>query len=329
MKIAIWIGMVLLLTARPGRSADAGNDRRTFKFTYSVSVDGLAPKQPARVWLPVPSNGVAQHVEIIGKDLPGDAIIAREAKYGNQVAYFKAVAGEDGSVHAGITYRIDRKSVAGAVKEADANDEPVVDYLRADALVPVGGKSLSLLKDKPLHGDSMALGRLLYDVVDDHLQYRKDKPGWGHGDSNWACDSGFGNCTDFHSLFISLARANHLPAKFEIGFLLPEARGKGTIRGYHCWAWFQPAAKAWVPVDISEANQHPALRDYYFGNLDANRVKFSVGRDLILEPKQEGPPINFFIHAYVEVDGKSWAAGRIAEKYGYEDEPRSRRPLAP
>jgi hypothetical protein len=39
-------------------------------------------------------------------------------------------------------------------------------------------------------------------------------------------------------------------------------------------------------------------------SLDANRVQFSVGRDLVLEPKQDGPPLNYFIYPYVEVDGQ-------------------------
>src|SRR5437879_241735 len=80
--------------------------------------------------------------------------------------------------------------------------------------------------------------RVLYDVVNGHMKYDKpkDKPGWGRGDAVWACDNGFGNCSDFHSLFISLARAKKIPAKFEIGFLLPEKRGKENIEGYHCWA---------------------------------------------------------------------------------------------
>jgi hypothetical protein len=52
----------------------------------------------------------------------------------------------------------------------------------------------------------------------------------------------------------------------------------------------------WDPIDISEAEKHPELRDYYFGNLTADRVGFSVGRDLNLVPQQESEPlINLFI----------------------------------
>ncbi len=168
--------------------------------------------------------------------------------------------------------------------------------------------------------NQLAAARVIYDVIDDDLKYGKDKPGWGNGDSVWACDSKTGNCTDFHSLFLSLARSRGIPAKFEIGFPLPDKRGAGDVPGYHCWAKFRPEGKGWVPVDISEANKHPEMRDYYFGNLTEDRVAFSTGRDLTLAPKQDGGPVNFLVYPYVEVDGKVWPQEKIEKKFSYQDE---------
>ena len=74
-----------------------------------------------------------------------------------------------------------------------------------------------------------------------------------------------------------------------------------------------------MPVDISEANKNPKLKDYYFGNLTADRVTFSTGRDIDLAPKQDGPPLNFFVYPYVEVDGKPYPADKVKRKFGYED----------
>ena len=126
----------------------------------------------------------------------------------------------------------------------------------------------------------MAKAKELYDIVNGMMRYAKEGTEWGRGDVNWVCDSRFGNCTDFHSLFIALARSQKIPAKFEIGFGMPEKRGAGEVAGYHCWAKFKPEGKGWVPVDISEANKNPKLKDYYFGNLTEDRVTFTTGRDL-------------------------------------------------
>ncbi len=117
-------------------------------------------------------------------------------------------------------------------------------------------------------------------------------------------------------LFISLARAEGIPARFEIGFPVPSGT-EGTIPGYHCWAEFYVKGWGWVPVDISEAWKDPKKHDYFFGSLDANRVQFSVGRDLTLQPKQEGGPLNYFIYPYVEVDGKPFEG--IEKRFSYQE----------
>jgi hypothetical protein len=59
-------------------------------------------------------------------------------------------------------------------------------------------------------------------------------------------------------------------------------------------------------VDISEAWKHPEMRDYFFGSHDVNRVQFSMGRDLRLNPPQEGKQRNYFVYPYVEVDGQEY-----------------------
>jgi transglutaminase-like putative cysteine protease len=180
---------------------------------------------------------------------------------------------------------------------------------------------MRLLADREMPTDSLAQSRVMYDVVVDHMEYRKDKPGWGRGDASWAAESGYGNCTDFHSLFISLARNEHIPATFEIGFPIPPQRGSGDVAGYHCWAKFKPAGHGWVPVDVSEARRNPDKRDYFFGHLCENRIAFSTGRDLILVPKQDGPPVNFFVYPYVEVNGAPYPAERIKQNFTYQDLP--------
>lgn len=93
----------------------------------------------------------------------------------------------------------------------------------------------------------------------------------------------------------------------------------GKLAGYHCWAWFLPDGKGWVPVDISEANRHPKLAQFYFGNLTEDRVAFSVGRDIELTPRQAGGPLNFFIYPYVEVDGRSLPSSQLSMSFRYRD----------
>ena len=59
-------------------------------------------------------------------------------------------------------------------------------------------------------------------------------------------------------------------------------------------------------MEISEAWKHPDRRDYFFGSHDVNRIQFSIGRDLRLDPPQESKSLNYFVYPYVEVDGREF-----------------------
>jgi transglutaminase-like putative cysteine protease len=320
------VGLCSFLLPRPVKSAseDKNSDAspaktRIFTFTYSATVTGLTPGKTARIWIPVPPTNEDQEVKIESKDLPGAEQIGTEPKYGNQILYVEGKADDQGNVPLAITYRVLRREVRGNFHRQLADGDMWETFLRPDARVPVGGKSLELIRGKEIPKNELEAARILYDVVNEHMRYSKEGTGWGRGDSDWACDSGYGNCTDFHSLFISLARAQKIPAKFEIGFPLPEKRGSGEVAGYHCWAKFKPKGKNWIPVDISEANKNPKMRDYYFGNLTEDRVTFSLGRDINLAPKQDGEALNFFVYPYVEVDGKPFSVDKVRRKFTFKD----------
>jgi len=315
----------LLLAAPVLLSGDTtrakATNSRTFQFVYQTTVTGLKPGQPARIWLPVAPTNQDQTARIVSKSLPAEGKIGREPVYGNEVLFVEARADAEGKIPLKVVYQVTRKEVTGdKAGKTDDEAEKLKRFLEPDKLVPIDGKPLELLKDKKLPNDQTEVARVLYDLVNHHMTYSKQGEGWGRGDAVWACDSRFGNCSDFHSLFISLARSRKIPAKFEMGFPLPVQHGSGTLGGYHCWAKFRPEGKGWIPVDISEANKDPKKTDYYFGNLTPDRVAFSSGRDIDLVPKQDGPPLNFFIYPYVEVEGKPYPREKIVNQFTYEDD---------
>jgi len=300
-----------VLALRPGASVPHD---RSFLFTYHVAVNAIPNNaRRVRIWMPRPVSDEKQTIAV--KRLVGTIPLreTREPAFGNQILYGEADRPAAGTAEFTVDYQVTRReySKGGLEKLVKAEQPatgtlpaPFARFLQADRLVPVQGK-LKELADENTRGLEGAVEKAhaLYDYVFHTVRYDKTGTGWGRGDSLWVCDSKHGNCTDFHSLFISLARADGIPARFEIGFPLPAAK-EGTVPGYHCWAEFFVNGPGWVPVDISEAWKDPAKHDYFFGSLDDNRVQFSVGRDLVLQPKQEGPPLNYFIYPYVEIDGQ-------------------------
>ncbi|HZZ79262.1 MAG TPA: transglutaminase-like domain-containing protein [Gemmataceae bacterium] len=315
--------LFLIVSGATAQEKKAAPKARTFDFTYAGTIKDVPAGKTVRVWLPVAIDGPEQSILSSSSNLPGKSSQAAEKQYGNTSLYFEAMPDKKGEVWFEATYRVKRREVktdiAANLTLQPAAKESLTRFLEPDAKVPISGKPLELLKDRKLPGDQFAAAKVMYDVVNGHMKYSKVGKGWGQGDSVWACDSKFGNCSDFHSLFISMARGNKIPAKFEMGFPIPPKHGQGEVTGYHCWAWFLPDNKGWIPVDISEANRNPDLKDYYFGNLTEDRVRFTTGRDINLEPRQKGPPLNFFIYPYAEVDGQPYPQDKIQRRFSYKD----------
>jgi transglutaminase-like putative cysteine protease len=304
--------------AAPSRSSPhllSSTQTRTFTFTYAFTVENPRQGKKLRVWFPLPPTDQYQSVHIASAtgDLPLKQ--TEEKQYGNRMFYAETEAAEKTEYHFEVVYEITRYERAGlqeaeSGKGAQITDAALHPYLEPNRLVPVTGTAADIAA-KQTAGKATELdqARAIYDYVFANMKYDKTGTGWGHGDTEWACTSKRGNCTDFHSLFASMARSQGIPTRFSIGFPLPADKHTAEIPAYHCWADFylnDKHGRGWVPVDISEAWKHPENKDYFFGTLDVNRVQFSTGRDLTLAPQQDGPPVNYFVYAYVESDGKEF-----------------------
>jgi transglutaminase-like putative cysteine protease len=208
----------------------------------------------------------------------------------------------------------------GRVGGAEARDPDMARWLEPDRLVPIDGKVRQWARevvDAAGAKTDLERARAIYNHVVSTVKYDKSGQGWGRGDIYYACDARRGNCTDFHAIFIGYCRALGIPARFTIGFPLPSDRGAGQVGGYHCWAEFYAEGIGWVPVDASEAAKDPARREYFFGAHDENRIEFTTGRDLVLNPRQRGTPLNYFIYPYAEADGQALTS--IERNFAYRD----------
>lgn len=312
-------------------ASDAAHEpsRRKFRFVYAVTLTELEPNKVARVWIPVAQTNHDQQVTVEELSLPVNAQESTESRYGNKVLFFETSANANGEIPIRVTYLVDRAEVNASHSET-APPEQAAMFLGDNELIPTDKElRLALLgNDAAPQGDATKVARRLYDAVDERMKYDKptDRPGWGRGDAVWACDNKYGNCTDFHSLFISAARNLQIPASFEIGFMIPPKSNpqpssdrklsSGQVGGYHCWAKFLSNGR-WLPVDISEADKHPNKKDYYFGNIGHDRVTFTIGRDLKLTPPTANGSVNFLVYPYAEVDGKQHMS--LRKEFRYQD----------
>src|SRR5258708_1636306 len=301
---------------------------RHFTFHYGFTVKDVPAGQRVRVWFPTGHWEPYQEVRVVSAT--GDLSLkkTKESRFGNEIYYAESSTPSPGNRHFEVVYdvvpheHLTLRRTQPHLEDVFLSRKEGEKYLAADKLVPVTGLPADLAV-KVTSGKTSQLdkARAIYEYVFETMRYDKTGTGWGHGDVLWACDSKRGNCTDFHSLFIAMARSQGIPARFEIGFPLPDDKTSADIAGYHCWAEFFDSKIGWIPVDISEAWKHPVKRDYFFGAHDTNRVQFSIGRDLTLNPPQQGEPLNYFVYPYVEVAGQAYP--NVAFAFSFADAERT------
>jgi len=305
-KLCLLLGLFVLTLS------SFAQESRHFTFHYGFTVKNIPAGKKVRIWIPAAQSDAFQEVRVVSAK--GNLPLGknRESRFSNELYFSEAKNAAQPELHFEIEYDVVRHERSALSPTARLAAAPFITKerqqdLQPDALVPPTGLPADLtVKITPGKTDPLDKARAIYDYVFTTMKYDKTGTGWGHGDVLYACDAKKGNCTDFHSLFIAMARSQGIPARFEIGFPLPPDKHSGEIPGYHCWSDFYIDGKGWIPVDISEAWKHPEKREYFFGSHDVNRVQFSMGRDLRLNPAQDGKPLNYFVYPYVEVDGQEY-----------------------
>ena len=300
---------------------------RNFRFTYNFTVKDIpAGTKRVRVWVPVPQTDEHQTVRVLAVKVPVKTRMTQEPEYGNRMMYAEIQNSPPGKAEFTIEYKITRREYSRGdylqLKRTDQKPSVVPAsmsrLISPDSLIPTDGKIKELAVEVTgSQSGTVEKAKAAYNYFFTNMRYDKTGSGWGRGDAVWACDAKRGNCTDFHSPFIGILRAEGIPARFDIGFPLPENKDKGDIAGYHCWAEFYAPKTGWIPVDISEAWKAKQKEDYFFGSIDANRVQFSTGRDIELSPKQDGPALNYFVYPYVEIDGKPY--DKLDRQFSFEE----------
>jgi len=318
-SIALFLPCLLLLGCRepaPTKDASAQTPKlitaaalpkaRRFRIQYEVKASALPVGQKLSLWIPVPSDDSWQSISKLAVESPWSWRETREPGAGNRMIYLSGTP-RASTASIGISYEVTRRpNIAKLDALATGKTTPeLARWLKPGRLTVVDAQVRALAKQAEAGAQGpLQRARAYYDKVFDDMSYDKSGTGWGEGDTLYACRAGAGNCTDYHSLFISLCRAGSIPVRFQIGLFGAYQRRAKPYRtgGYHCWAEFH-LGERWIPVDISEADKAED-RDRFFGHHSTNRVTLSTGRDVILEPRQAGAPLNYFVDPYGEAEGK-------------------------
>ena len=306
-RTACALMLLVLCSTAWASDFDPWTQSARYELEYRVDVSAWTDAKPGtvRVWVPLPVESDDQHVLSHKIESPWPHRETQDS-HGNRFLYCEPAGEAKAEREIVLRFVVERSPRTGVSKTAvrSATTLDPRKYLEAQRRIPLDGRIRALAEETCRGAESgSAKIRAFYDHVTRTMQYSKHGKGWGRGDALWACDSKYGNCTDFHSVFIGLTRSQGIPARFVMGFPIKPDAEEVELGGYHCWAEAYDRERGWLPIDASEAAK--AKRpDAYFGKLPSDRIEFTVGRDLILEPRQQAEPLNYFIYPYAEVDGK-------------------------
>jgi transglutaminase-like putative cysteine protease len=328
-------------SARSGKSATFDTKNA---FDFALAEGG----KEVKIWCVLPQDDPLQEVSNLRIDSPLAHEVVKDSE-GDNVLYLHGPAPAGGKFSVVTSFRLKRwerlpsvdasatrpytaQETAAHAKDLAANTNVgMTPEIRATARSIVGDETNPVRK-----------ARLIYDWVLNNIEYwvkdPEHKKASPVGSSEYCLTSKTGNCTDFHSLYASLARAEGLATRMVYGTLYkPELDGVDKDASYHCWIEFWAPEIGWTPLDVAVADIYvgdfpttdanaekvrlttadgyrgaePAKVEYYFGGLEERRVTFSSGRDLSL-PGAATSRVNHLPKCWVEVDGKP-----VAEKSGW------------
>jgi len=165
------------------------------------------------------------------------------------------------------------------VQPYDETDPMYELYTRSERFIEADDPRIVEIAQEVAAGETnpYLLARAFYDYVVDTARYRLR--GEGLQGARELVTSGMGECGDYAALFVALCRASGIPARPIVGYWAISG-----LNQTHCWAEFYVEPFGWIPVDPTIGQKHPGMRDYYFGNMDNQRVILNKGYNIPLDP---------------------------------------------
>ncbi|HUL42396.1 MAG TPA: transglutaminase domain-containing protein [Burkholderiales bacterium] len=318
-------------------------DHASFQIRNVLTVHVPKDAHRVRVWFAVPNDDGYSVITNFKVASPYPVSYDHDS-WGNRVGYLEASGSIEPTITITETFDLSRSEIRNSVDPSktrpltDAEREALARYLLPTTYVVVNDR-VKKLSASIVGGETNPIiaARKLYDWtlqnVDYWVKYPDHLKASAVGSTDYCLITKTGNCTDFHSLFASLAMASGIPVRMVYGSLLkPTLNGVQVDASYHCWIEFYAPNYGWLPLDVSLANIYgkefpltdkneklvelttatgyhgldTSKVDYYFGNLDDRRVVWSMGRDLMMQPPQNDGPVNALAKMYVEVNGKQY-----------------------
>ncbi len=295
---------------------------QTGKVTMEFDLSAQATGQEVKLWLPYPISDTQQLIDKISWQGDfADAAVYTDRNNGNPMLFARWA---DKATARKLTLSFNAERREKSSKDLQDSTAPIdlttfAPYLAATSMGPIDGP-VKTLADEITAGKNtiLAKARAIYDwTVDNSFRDPKTR-GCGLGDVNQLLGRPGGKCADISSLYVAIARSAGVPSREILGLRLGKEDGTDITGWQHCWAEFYLPGTGWVAVDPADVRKAmlkqnlalddpkvAELREYYFGTIDPYRIKVSEGRDLTLNPPQQGLAINYLMYPFAQVGGQT------------------------
>ncbi len=313
-KNIVWLLLALVLASASPALANMVSGVVTMDFDLSAQPAG----QEVGLWLPYPVSDANQDITKV--KLAGDyteAAVYTDKVHGTPMLFVRWEAGAK-SRHLSFTFaasRSERLQRDLPTTEGAWDPRDFALDLAPTSLAPFN-EQITTLAAKITKGKKgvLAKARAVYDWTVDNTYRNPKTRGCGKGDVCALLQNPGGKCADISSVFVALARAAGVPARDVFGIRMGKKETQDITPWQHCWAEFYLPGTGWVVVDPADVRKKMlveklklddpktrAYREYFWGGVDAYRIRLSSGRDLILNPPQQGGPVNYLMYPFAQV----------------------------
>lgn len=292
------------------------------QYRWEFDLSAHSPGTEANLWIPYPVSDGEQTISNVNwSGNYSSAAVYRDRTFGTTMLHVRWPAATEQRLLS-LSYDAQRsESILRDFPSAAANYDPrdYALYLAPTNLGPIDGQ-VKELADEITAGKSGILekARAIYDWTIDNTYRDPETRGCGFGDVTALLRRPGGKCADISSIYIALARAAGVPTREILGIRSGKQAPQDVTGWQHCWAEFYLPGYGWVPVDPADVRkamlkqnlkledpQVAELREAYWGRVDQYRIRLSEGRDLQLNPPQQGPAINYLMYPFAQIDGKT------------------------
>lgn len=205
-------------------------------------------------------------------------------EHGNQVLYWNLsgtpAPGQTLDIGERFTvtvYAIEAQIDPADVKPYDTASTLYQRYTLSERNIEANDSSIILAAAAAVGGETnpYLMAERIYQYIAAHLFYL-DGPGFQG--AKLTLELGSGECGDYATLFVAMARAVGIPARPVVGYHAYSGEQ------YHVWAEFYLQGIGWVPVDAQAGDMGDTASPWSFGNNPNTRITLTKNINITLAP---------------------------------------------